>query len=114
MKITSTSLYLNRYRDMDLFKDKVDKASHILKTIIKRAFYTQLQYDGISISLDNVNRLLNDVHLYPTDNDRSTTAYQNTTLWSNDAVASVFSNEQIVISAIRLLRLRQSPTKYRL
>lgn len=33
--------------------------------IFKRAFYAQLQYDGISISLDNVNRLLNDVHLYP-------------------------------------------------
>lgn len=24
---------LNRYREMDLFKDKVDKANHILKTV---------------------------------------------------------------------------------
>ncbi|MFB2121485.1 hypothetical protein [Parapedobacter sp. 2B3] len=52
--------------------------------IIKQAFYTQLQYDGISISLDNVNRLLNDVLLYPTDNDRSTTAYQNQRLLELD------------------------------
>ncbi|WP_373285065.1 DUF6933 domain-containing protein [Parapedobacter defluvii] len=52
--------------------------------IFKRAFYTQLQYDGFFISSDNVNRLLNDVHLYPTDNDRSTTAYQNQRLLDLD------------------------------
>jgi len=52
--------------------------------IFKRAFYTQLQYDGFSISLDNVNRLLEDVHLYPTDNDKSTTVYQNQRLLDLD------------------------------
>ena len=46
--------------------------------------FIQLQYDGFSISLDTVNRLLNDVQLYPTDNDRSTTAYQNQRLLDLD------------------------------
>ncbi|TKD57936.1 hypothetical protein [Flavobacterium sp. ASW18X] len=60
------------------------KASDLkdIETIFKEAFYGQLIYDGIIIEFENLNTLVGEIGIYSTDNDRSTTGFQNHNLVS--------------------------------
>ncbi|NJB37784.1 DUF6933 domain-containing protein [Croceivirga sp. JEA036] len=60
------------------------KASDLkdIETIFKEAFYVQLIYDGIIIEFENLNTLVGEIGFYSTDNDRSTTGFQNHSLES--------------------------------
>jgi|TARA_R110000850_G_C9994993_1_gene467541 hypothetical protein len=55
------------------------KAAHLknIEQIFKDTFYTQLVYDGIIIPFETVVTLIGNISFLPTDNDRSTTAFQN-------------------------------------
>ncbi|PNW25807.1 DUF6933 domain-containing protein [Formosa algae] len=62
-----------------------------IETIFKNAFYGQLIYDGIIVNYEQVDNLIGKLDFRPTDNDRSTTGFQNQRLheldwWKNDFV----------------------------
>jgi len=55
------------------------KASDLnkIEQIFKDAFFGQLIYDGIIMSFENLNSIIGELDFLPTDNDRSTTGFQN-------------------------------------
>jgi hypothetical protein len=55
------------------------KASDLSKieNIFKNALFAQLIYDGIITDFENLNAIIGELNFLPTDNDRSTTGYQN-------------------------------------
>ncbi|WP_029035609.1 DUF6933 domain-containing protein [Salinimicrobium terrae] len=83
----ATMFYVDRKKCL-LFTNKKTKYNVILTNIkaadlnkvgdlFKNAFYTQLIYDGIISSFDHIATLTGDLVFSPTDNDRSTTGFQN-------------------------------------
>ncbi len=48
-----------------------------IESIFKNTLYTQLTYDGIILTESEFEKLLGEIKFFPTDNDRSTTAFQN-------------------------------------
>ncbi|MCL5128474.1 MULTISPECIES: hypothetical protein [unclassified Algibacter] len=67
------------------------KASELsnIEEIFKDALFGQLIYDGIIIDFENLNSIIGSLDFLPTDNDRSTTGFQNQRLeqldwWKND------------------------------
>jgi len=52
--------------------------------IFKNAFYGQLTYDGIIIEFKNIESIIGELDFFPTDNDRSTTGFQNQRLYELD------------------------------
>lgn len=52
-----------------------------IASIFKLAFYKQLNYDGITVSCERLDTLIGELRFLPTDNDRSTTAFQNQRLY---------------------------------
>lgn len=52
--------------------------------LFKNAFYTQLVYDGIVCSFEDIASLIGELVFKPTDNDRSTTSFQNQRLSNFD------------------------------
>lgn len=83
----STVFYVDRKKCL-LFTNKKTKYHVILTNLkaadlnkiddlFKNAFYTQLIYDGIISSFDHIASLTGDLVFKPTDNDRSTTGFQN-------------------------------------
>jgi len=62
------------------------KASDLknIEHIFKNTLYTQLTYDGIITDFENLNSIIGGIDFLPTDNDRSTTGFQNTNLQSLD------------------------------
>jgi len=70
------------------------KASDLnnIEEIFKNAFYGQLIFDAIITDYDNLNLMIGGIDFLPTDNDRSTTGFQNQRLyeldwWKNDFVS---------------------------
>lgn len=60
-----------------------------IEQIFKDAFFGQLIYDGIIIDFENLNSIIGEIDFFPTDNDRSTTGFQNQRLeeldwWKHD------------------------------
>ena len=55
------------------------KASDLnnIEQIFKNAFFGQLIYDGIITDFENLNLIIGGLDFLPTDNDRSTTGFQN-------------------------------------
>ena len=53
-----------------------------IETIFKEAFYGQLTYDGIITEFENLDSIIGGIDFLPTDNDRSTTGFQNHNLES--------------------------------
>ncbi|EPR74396.1 hypothetical protein ADIWIN_0497 [Winogradskyella psychrotolerans RS-3] len=55
------------------------KASELgkIEQIFKDALFAQLIYDGIITDVDNLNSIIGGIGFLPTDNDRSTTGFQN-------------------------------------
>ncbi len=45
--------------------------------LFKDTFYTQLVYDGIILPFETIESLIGNISFLPTDNDRSTTTFQN-------------------------------------
>tara|TARA_R110002051_G_scaffold198878_1_gene265967 strand:+ start:2538 stop:3065 length:528 start_codon:yes stop_codon:yes gene_type:complete len=48
-----------------------------IEQIFKNALYSQLIYDGIIVEFENLNIIIGELDFLPTDNDRSTTGFQN-------------------------------------
>ncbi|WP_108869518.1 DUF6933 domain-containing protein [Aquimarina aquimarini] len=55
-----------------------------IESIFKNAFYTQLMYDGIITEFENIESIIGNIDFLPTDNDRSTTGFQNQRLYELD------------------------------
>ncbi len=55
-----------------------------IDSIFKNAFYAQLIYDGIITDFENLESITGGLIFLPTDNDRSTTAFQNQRLYELD------------------------------
>ena len=60
-----------------------------IETIFKEALYGQLTYDGIITEFENLDAIIGGIDFLPTDNDRSTTGFQNHNLealewWKNE------------------------------
>jgi len=53
-----------------------------IEQIFKNALYGQLVYDGIITNFANLNSIIGGIDFLPTDNDRTTTGFQNTNLQS--------------------------------
>ena len=62
------------------------KASNLknIEHIFKNTFYEQLAYDGIITEFEDLDSIIGRLGFYPTDNDRSTTAFQNQRLQDFD------------------------------
>ncbi|PNW28719.1 DUF6933 domain-containing protein [Formosa algae] len=67
------------------------KSSDLIKIehIFKNALFEQLMYDGITIEFDKLDSIIGTLDVLPTDNDRSTTGFQNHYLetldwWKNE------------------------------
>ena len=67
------------------------KSSNLSKIeqIFKDALFGQLIYDGIIMDFENLNSIIGGLNFLPTDNDRSTTGFQNQRLeeldwWKNE------------------------------
>ena len=62
------------------------KASDLknIEETFKNALYGQLTYDGIIMDFENLNSIIGKLNFLPTDNDRSTTGFQNHNLESLD------------------------------
>lgn len=62
------------------------KASDLknIEQIFKDALFGQLIYDGIMMDFDNLNSIIGGLDFLPTDNDRSTTGFQNKKLEQMD------------------------------
>ncbi len=56
----------------------------MIEHIFKDALFGQLIYDGIIIDFKNMESIIGGLDFLPTDNDRSTTAFQNHNLESLD------------------------------
>jgi len=52
--------------------------------IFKNAFFGQLIYDGIITDFENISKIVGEIDLVPTDNDKRTTGFQNANLQSLD------------------------------
>jgi len=59
------------------------KASNLrnIEDIFKDALYGQLIYDGIMTDFESLNSMIGGIDFLPTDNDRSTTGFQNQRLY---------------------------------
>ncbi len=55
-----------------------------IESIFKNTFYAQLVYDGIILEFENLDSIIGGLDFLPTDNDRSTTAFQNRRLYELD------------------------------
>ena len=55
-----------------------------IEQIFKETLFAQLIYDGIITDFDNLNSIIGGLDFLPTDNDRSTTGFQNHNLESID------------------------------
>lgn len=55
-----------------------------IEEIITNTLYAQLKYDGIMIEFESLREILGSFVFLPTDNDRSTTAFQNQRLYELD------------------------------
>ncbi|UMB52536.1 hypothetical protein MKD41_09295 [Lutibacter sp. A64] len=60
-----------------------------IEQIFKEALFEQLIFDGIKIDFEILNLIIGELIFLPTDNDRSTTGFQNQRLyeldfWKND------------------------------
>lgn len=60
-----------------------------IEQIFKNALFEQLKYDGIFIGYEKLNAIIGGIDFLPTDNDRSTTGFQNQRLfelgwWKHD------------------------------
>lgn len=55
-----------------------------IETIFKNDLYEQLIYDGIIVDFEQVGDLIGKLDFRPTDNDRSTTGFQNQRLYELD------------------------------
>ncbi|WP_159092365.1 hypothetical protein [Aquimarina sp. Aq107] len=55
-----------------------------IESIFKNEFYAQLIYDGIITEFENLDSIIGGLDFLPTDNDRSTTAFQNQRLYELD------------------------------
>lgn len=53
---------------------------NVIEDVFKDAFYGQLIYDGIITDFDNLDKVIGSVDIFSTDNDRSTTGFQNNNL----------------------------------
>ncbi|MEZ4800279.1 MAG: hypothetical protein R2809_11000 [Flavobacteriales bacterium] len=62
------------------------KASDLknIEQIFKNSLYGQLSYDGIITDLGNLELIIGKLDFLPTDNDRSTTGFQNQRLYELD------------------------------
>lgn len=99
----ATVFYVDRKKCL-LFTNKMTKYNVILSNVkaadlhkigdlFRNAFYTQLIYDGIISSFEHLVSLTGDLVFKPTDNDRSTTGFQNQRLadfdWWKDEYATL-------------------------
>jgi hypothetical protein len=69
----------------DIKSSDLRKIEHIFKD----ALFGQLIYDGIITDFENINSIIGELDFLPTDNDRSTTGFQNHNLglldwWKNE------------------------------
>ncbi len=71
--LTKYNVVLTNIKSSDLSK---------IEQIFKDALFGQLIYDGIITDFENLSSIIGGLDFLPTDNDRSTTAFQNHTLES--------------------------------
>lgn len=86
-KWNATLFYVNRKKCWMVTNAKTQynvlltdiKAAHLknIDQIFKDTFYTQLVYDGIILPFETMDTLIGKISFLPTDNDRSTTTFQN-------------------------------------
>ena len=55
-----------------------------IDSIFRNSLYTQLIYDGIMTDFKYLESIIGELNFLPTDNDRSTTAFQNQRLYELD------------------------------
>ncbi len=55
-----------------------------IEEIFKESFYSQLVYDGLIMSFEKLDSIVGGLDFLPTDNDRSTTGFQNQRLFELD------------------------------
>ena len=78
--LTKYNVILTDIKSSDLSK---------IEQIFKDALFGQLIYDGIIMDFENLNSIIGGLDFFPTDNDRSTTGFQNQRLeeldwWKNE------------------------------
>ena len=80
-----------------------------VEQIFKDALFGQLIYDGIITDLGNVDSIIGGLDFLPTDNDRSTTGFQNHNLESLDWWKYEFGNLENMPIKDLTNRLNTSP-----
>jgi hypothetical protein len=81
--ITKYNIILTDIKSSDLIK---------IENIFKNTLYGQLIYDGIIVDFDYIDTLIGGLDFMSTDNDRSTTGFQNQRLYELDWWKSDFEN----------------------
>jgi len=80
-----------------------------IEQIFKDAFFGQLIYDGIITDFENLDSIIGGLDFLPTDNDRSTTGFQNHSLESLDWWKYEFGNLENMPIKDLINRLNTSP-----
>jgi hypothetical protein len=80
-----------------------------IEQIFKNALYGQLVYDGIIMNFDQLNSIIGGIDFLPTDNDRSTTGFQNSNLQSFEFWKMEFHNLENMQIKDLTSRLNQIP-----
>ena len=80
-----------------------------IEQIFKDALFGQLIYDGIITDFENLNSIIGGLDFLPTDNDRSTTGFQNHSLESLDWWKYEFGNLENMPIKELTNRLNTSP-----
>ncbi len=98
--LTKYNVILTDIKSSDLIK---------IEQIFKEALLDQLIYDGIITDFENINSIIGELDFLPTDNDRSTTGFQNHNLETIDWWKHEFENLENIPIKDLANRLNTSP-----
>ncbi len=77
----------------------------------KTELHLQMEYDGINMDLSHLDELIGKLEFLPTDNDKSTTSFQNQRLFDLDCWKEVYSSlEQMPVRDLNH-RINRGPFK---